>query len=184
MIYALMTDWTISRISSWGSLLLTLFSLIVILITILLIYKICPEDGYLLQGFGDFILLSIVGVILYLSNIYLNHNTFRAPSKLLFLIDAILILRGVWLCSHAVVSLRAIPAGIAVSFLSGYLFSIFMVTAARISLAAAILIIAAIVALKAARYFFMIDMISALLNGISVPFYALYVFIKELTGNK
>lgn len=184
MLYALMIDWITNRISSWGSLILCIFVHIAILVAIFLIYKVCPEDGYLLQGFGNFIVLSIVGVILYLSNIYLNNNVFHAPSKLLLLIDAILILRGVWLCSHAVVSLCSIPAGVAVSFLSGYLLSIFMVTAIRISLVVAILIIVAIVWLKVARYSFMINMFSKLLNGVSVSFTEIYIFIKELFGDK
>lgn len=184
MIYALMIDWTTSRISSWGTLILCAFIHIAILAAVILIYNICPEDGYLLQGLGDFIILSIVGVILYLSNIYLNHNAFHAPSKLLFLIDAVLILRGVWLCSHAVVSLSAIPAGVAVSFLSGYLFSIFAAVAVRISLVAALLVIAAIVILKAMKYLFMIDVFSALFNGVSLPFHVVYIFIKELLGDE
>jgi len=181
MTYAVILDYTINQIPHWGTFIL----FVCCIIAVILLSAACPEEGYLKRGFFDFILLSIVGVCIYLPNVYLN-GSFCPPSKALFLIDAILILRGSYLCFRSVVALYAVPLGIAISFLLGYLLSLVLAVTAYFfakMLFPAIVVTAALVVLyQKARMDFLIHTARALINGERVSFVEISIFVKELFG--
>lgn len=181
MIFTYLIDW-MRYLPGWGICLLILSSILVIAF----LYALLPEDGFLLQGAPDYFLLALFSAITYLCNISLNKNgVFYAPENPIFFvcIDVALMLRGIYLCTRSMFSIKTIPIAVFICFLASGLISVVITAAVYIGLRIGLLAIAAVGILYVLRHLFIIDVAMAILKGATVPFHVLYIWIKELLGD-